>query len=135
MRFEKSVEDRYTVITLLEEKLDSQISPSLKSEFIMLNTNGVRNILLDMQHVKYVDSSGLSSILIANRLCNNEGGLLVMVNLNEHVEKLIKISQLEAVLQVLPTKEEAKEAIYMAEIEREITTSEEEDDISEATAK
>jgi len=133
MRFEKSVEDRYTSIQLLEEKLDSQISPSLKSEFIMLNTNGVRNILLNMKHVKYVDSSGLSAILIANRLCSNSGGMLAISNLNDHVEKLIKISQLESVLNVLPTEDEAREAIYMSDIEKEILSSEE-DDFSEATA-
>ncbi len=134
MRFEKSVEDRYTSIQLLEEKLDSQISPSLKSEFIMLNTNGVRNILLNMKQVKYVDSSGLSAILIANRLCSNSGGMLAISNLNEHVKKLIKISQLESVLNVLPTEDEARETIYMSDIEKEILSSEEEDDFSEATA-
>ncbi len=134
MRFEKSVEERYTAIQLLEEKLDSQISPSLKSEFIMLNTNGVRNILLNMKQVKYVDSSGLSAILIANRLCSNSGGILAMCSLNEHVDKLVKISQLESVLTILPTEDEAREAIYMSDIEKEILSSEEEDDFSEATA-
>ena len=132
MRFEKSVEERYTLIKLLEEKLDTLISPSLKSEFIMLNTNGVRNILLNMEQVKYSDSSGLSSILIANRLCRNAGGLLVLTNLQDHVQKLVKISQLESILYIVPTEEEGKEAIFMAEIEREITT--EGDDQPEATA-
>ncbi|MEM6630284.1 MAG: STAS domain-containing protein [Bacteroidota bacterium] len=132
MRFEKSVEERYTLIKLLEEKLDTLISPSLKSEFIMLNTNGVRNILLNMEQVKYSDSSGLSSILIANRLCRNAGGLLVLTNLQEHVQKLVKISQLESILYVVPTEEEGREAIFMAEIEREITSKG--DDQPEATA-
>ena len=132
MRFEKSVEERYTLIKLLEEKLDTQISPSLKSEFIMLNTNGVRNILLNMEEVKYSDSSGLSSILIANRLCRNAGGLLVLTNLQEHVQKLVKISQLESILYITSTEEEGREAIFMAEIEREITP--EGDDQPEATA-
>ncbi len=132
MRFEKSVEERYTLIKLLEEKLDTQISPALKSEFIMLNTNGVRNILLNMEEVKYSDSSGLSSILIANRLCRKVGGVLVLTNLQEHVQKLVKISHLESILHILPTEEEGREAIFMAEIEREIAP--EGDDQPEATA-
>lgn len=138
MKFEKSVEDRFTAIKLLEEKLDSQISPSLKSEFILLNTNGVRNILLNMEAVKYADSSGLSAILTANRLCRNAGGVMVLAKLQDHVKKLVEISQLQSVLTILPSEEEARDAIYMAEIERDISLEEpmnEEDDQPEATTQ
>ena len=134
MRFEKSVEERLTVIKLLENKLNSLISPSLKSEFIMLNTKGVRNVVLNMADVIYADSSGLSAILTANRLCRSAGGILILCNLSDHVNKLVSISQLDSVLQVLPTEEEAREAVYMAEIEREIL-AQAEDDQSGATAQ
>ena len=134
MRFEKSVEERITVIKLLEDKLNSLISPSLKSEFIMLNTNGVRNIVLNMADVSYADSSGLSAILTANRLCRNANGVLILCHLSDHVNKLVRISQLDNVLQVLPTEEEAREAVYMAEIEREVM-EQTEDDQPETTAQ
>jgi anti-anti-sigma factor len=120
MKFEKSVEDRYTVIKPKEEKLDSRISPQLKGEFIQLNAQGIKNIVLNLEEVKYVDSSGLSAILTANRLCNGTGGVLVISNINPHVEKLIKISHLDNVLHVLPTEEEARDAIYMMELEKEV---------------
>ena len=124
MRFEKSVEDRYTVIKPMEEKVDSRISPQLKSEFIQLNAQGTKNIVLNMGEVEYIDSSGLSAILTANRLCGAAGGVLVITNLNQHVEKLIKISHLEAVLNVLPTEDEGREAVYMMELENEIKEEE-----------
>lgn len=123
MRVEKTVKDNYTVIKLLEGKLDSRISPDLKGEFILLNTEGARNIILDLEQVKYADSSGLSAILTANRLCSNAGGGLVVCCLSDHVQKLIKISHLESVLNILPTVEEAREAIFMMEIERGIEES------------
>lgn len=125
MRFEKSVEDRYTVIKLMEEKVDSRISPQLKGEFIQLNAQGTKNIVLNLSEVKYVDSSGLSAILTANRLCGSAGGALVMTNLNTHVEKLVKISHLESVLNVMATEEEGREAVYMMELENEIQEEEE----------
>lgn len=120
MRFEKNVEDEYTVVKLLEDKLDSRISASLKSEFIMLSTNGVKNIIFNMDQVKYTDSSGLSAILTANRLCRDSNGTLILTNLTPHAEKLIKISHLETVLYILPTEEEAREAIHMLELEKKI---------------
>ena len=120
MRFEKSVEEKYTLIKPLEEKLDSRVAPSLKSEMVNLNAQGVRNIILNLDEVKYVDSSGLSSILTANRLCSTAGGVLVISNINTHVEKLIKISHLETVLNILPTETEAAQEIFMIEVEKEI---------------
>ena len=120
MKFVKQVEERYTVLKLLEEKLDTRISPQLKSEFINLNTLGVRNIVLNLEDVKYVDSSGLSAILTANRICSGAEGVFVLCHLNPHVEKLIKISHLENVLNILPTEAEARDAILMNELEKEI---------------
>ncbi|MEL6256784.1 MAG: STAS domain-containing protein [Bacteroidota bacterium] len=120
MRFEKSVEERHTVIKLLEEKLDSQIAPALKSEMVNLNAQGVRNVLLNLSEVKYVDSSGLSSILTANRVCAAAQGILAISNINPHVEKLIKISQLETVLKIFPTESEARDEIHMLEVEKDI---------------
>lgn len=120
MRFEKKVDERYSEIKLLEEKLISVIAPQLKSEFIKINTSENKNIILDMSDVVYVDSSGLSAILTANRLCNNSGGMFVLCCLNSHTEKLIKISQLDTILNILPTSQEARDAIIMHELERSI---------------
>jgi len=124
MRIEKLVEEKYTALTLLEEKLDSRLAPSLKSELITLNAEGARNILLNLKDVKYVDSSGLSAILTANRLCAAAGGILVLCGLNPHVQKLVEISHLNSVLNILATEEEGRDAIFMAEIESEIVEQE-----------
>ncbi|GAB4414086.1 MAG: hypothetical protein OHK0039_21600 [Bacteroidia bacterium] len=120
MRFEKTVEEKFTVIKLLEEKLDSRISPALKAEFVSLNTQGTRNLILNMEQVKYVDSSGLSAILSANRLCMALEGTMAIAHLNPHVSKLIEISHLNTVLNILPTEAEAREFVFMQELEREI---------------
>lgn len=104
----------------MEDKLDTRISPQLKSEFINLNTLGIKNVILNLEQVKYVDSSGLSSILTANRLCNGADGILVLCHLNPHVLKLVTISQINGVLNILPTEAEARDAVLMKELESEI---------------
>ena len=47
-------------------------------------------------------------------------GQLVLIGVNEHVLKLIKISKLDNVLVILPTKEEAVDAIFLSEIEKDL---------------
>jgi anti-anti-sigma factor len=122
MKLEKSVEEKYTALKPLHEKLDSQLAPQLKEEFInLLNTTDTRNVILNLTEVKYIDSSGLSAILTGNRLCKGKQGAMVLCHLNPHVEKLIKISRLEEVLLTLPSEEEAREHIFMVELENEIS--------------
>lgn len=126
MKFTIDKQEKYALLQLEEEKLDSTISPQLKSEFVSLSTDGHRNIILDLSRVKYADSSGLSAILIANRVCQDSNGMFVMASLSDHVMKLIKISQLDTVLNLLPTVEEAVDAVFMNEIENELRSEEQE---------
>ncbi|MDF1559402.1 MAG: STAS domain-containing protein [Bacteroidales bacterium] len=100
-----------TVISIETEKLDTHIAPSLKSELVLISGKGERNIILDLQKCLYCDSSGLSAILVANRLCKNAGGTFVLCGLNEAVERLITISQLDTVLSITADIEEAEKII------------------------
>ena len=124
MKFSINKEEKYTVLKLDEEKLDSVISPLLKTEFTNLNAEGTKNIIFDMSAIKYTDSSGLSAILVANRLCGSLDGYLILTGLQEHVTKLIEISQLTDVFNIIPTVEESIEAIFMNEIEDDINSEE-----------
>lgn len=100
-----------TVIQILSDKLDTQLAPELKSELVLVSGKGEKNIILDLSPCKYCDSSGLSAILVANRLCKNAGGTFVLCGLNEAVDRLITISQLDTVLKIADTMEEAEEMI------------------------
>ena len=131
MKFSIDKQEKYTLLSLQEEKLDTLIAPDLKSEFITLNAEGITNIILNLSETKYVDSSGLSAILVANRLCDNSNGFLVLSCVTDHVMKLLKISQLDSVLNILPTIEESIDAIFMNEIENEIGVEDDEESESD----
>lgn len=120
MKFTIDKQEKFCLLKLHEEKLDSNVAPGLKSELITLHAEGIRNIILDLSEVKYTDSSGLSALLVGNRIVQEEGGIFVLTNLSEHTLKLIKISQLDSVLNILPTVEEGIDAVYMHEIEKDL---------------
>lgn len=115
MEFKIEKLDNYTIIQVLEEKLDTHIAPTLKSELVLVSGNGEKNIILDLGNVRYCDSSGLSAILVANRLCKNASGTFVLTGLNEAVERLITISQLDTVLNITNNVKEGVEMIQSAE--------------------
>ncbi len=120
MKYSVDKQEKYTLLKLNEEKLDATVSPKLKSTFVTLNAEGTKSFVVDLSDVKYVDSSGLSAILIANRLCNEQEGTLVLVGVTDHVMKLIKISQLEKVLNILPTVQEGVDLVFMNDLENNL---------------
>jgi len=64
--------------------------------------------------LRYCDSSGLSAILVANRLCKNSGGTFVLTGLNDAVERLITISQLDTVLNITENIDQAQALVKAA---------------------
>jgi anti-sigma B factor antagonist len=120
MKFTIDKHEKYVLLKLNESKLNSLITPQLKSELILINTEGQRNIIFDMAQVKFADSSGLSSLLVGHRLCKNANGSFILSGLNQAVSRLVSISQLDSVLSIVPTPEEAIDLIFMEEIEKEL---------------
>lgn len=125
MKFSLDKKDKYSVFKLQEENLNSLIAPNLKSEFIFLRNEGVKNLIFDLSETKYVDSSGLSSILTANRLWKGYGSFLITGIEHPSIKKLIEISRLESILTIIPTISEAVDYVFMEELQREITSEEE----------
>lgn len=120
MKFTLDKQDQYAILTLDEDNLNSIIAPDLKSEFVFLRNEGVRNLIFDLTNVKYVDSSGLSAILTANRLWKDYGSYVITGINHPSVEKLIKISRLDTILALIPTVQEAIDYVFMEETERQL---------------
>ncbi len=120
MNFKVSNEEKYSLVHAQVEKLDSMNAPDLKSELVFLNKSNVKNIIINLDQTRYCDSSGLSALLVGNRLCKNAGGTFVIAGLQGTVKKLISISQLDSVINITPTVNEAVDLIMMEEVERDL---------------
>lgn len=117
MKFSIDRQEKYNTLKVKAEKLDSTIAPELKSELQAIHGQGIVNIIIDLSEVKYIDSSGLSSLLVGNRMFSENDGTFILAGVSEHAMKLIKISQLDKVLSILPTVEEAVDAVFLLDIE------------------
>jgi len=120
MKISYDKQEKFTLLTLNEENLNSVIAPEIKSEFISLQSNGTQNLIMDFSEVQYVDSSGLSAILTAERLFKEKGTFVMIGVDSESVKKLISISRLDNILNIIPTLDEAKEFVIMSDLENEL---------------
>jgi anti-sigma B factor antagonist len=122
MKYSVDKREKVTIIRLQEDNLNSLVAPELKSALIIINNEGVPNIILDLSEVKYVDSSGLSAILTGNRMWKDVGSFILTGIVSPTVMKLLEISKLDSVLTLLPSVQESVDYIYMEEIERELNS-------------
>jgi anti-anti-sigma factor len=111
MTSEIQKKENYSLVRVNTDKLDINTAPYLKSELILLNNEGEKNIVLDLSNCTYCDSTGLRTILVGNRICENAIGTFIICGLQPDVEYLIKISLLHTVLLITKTPEEAEELL------------------------
>ncbi len=112
MNFETNKIDNITVFKLKEKRLDTNISGLLKGEFtVLLKVEGVNKLVIDLSEVESCDSSGLSAILVANRILSSNQGHIRLSAPSDKVYSLIKITQLDRVLPVTQSVEQAVEQL------------------------
>lgn len=101
----------YSIISSEVDKLNSTNAPELKTSILNLNKENVSHLIIDLSKTSYCDSSGLSALLSANRLCKNSNGKFILTGLQPNVKKMIEIAQLHRVISITETLEEAEKAM------------------------
>ncbi|TAH43075.1 MAG: anti-sigma factor antagonist [Bacteroidetes bacterium] len=114
-------QEKYVLLKIQEAKLTSVVAPELKAEIVLLHHEHFKNMIFDLTDVQYCDSSGLSALLVGFRMCRDNNGTFVLCGVQEHVKKLISISQLDSMLHMVPTVNEAVDLIFMEEVEKQIS--------------
>lgn len=121
MKFELDKHDKYVLIKPLDiDELNSETSPKIKSEILLIHTEGIYNIILDLSNIRSADESGASALLSANRLCRNYEGTFVLVSVHSDIQQLLTLSTTENYINIVPTVTEAVDLIFMEEIERDL---------------
>ncbi|MGB0523273.1 MAG: STAS domain-containing protein [Flammeovirgaceae bacterium] len=112
MNFNIEQKTGYTFIQVNKDKLDAIIAPVLKKYFSQLREEDEEQIILDLSQVKYIDSSGLTALLLGSRKCKN----LILVSPQGMVMKMLEISQLDHILTIAHGLEEAKHLVNMEQV-------------------
>lgn len=100
------------VFKLSEKRFDAPIAGLVKGEFtILLHTEEVKKLVIDLSEVEYCDSSGLSAILLAYRILQAEEGHIRLASPTKNVKSLIEISQLDRILPIINSVDEAVEEL------------------------
>lgn len=111
MNFKVVKKPNYSIISSEVDKLNAINSPELKEVIMSENKDSVSHLIIDLSKTSYCNSSGLSAILSANRLCKNSNGKFILTGLQPNVRKMIEIAQLHRVFTITESLAQAEELI------------------------
>ncbi len=74
---------------------------------------GVKFAAIDISKIHYMNSTGLTILIRMLTMYRNVGGEVVLINPSLSVSKVLIITKLNAIFQVLKTKDEALQALQI----------------------
>jgi anti-sigma B factor antagonist len=109
LEIRKRKDEKITVLEI-EGEVDLYSSPNLRSELLGLTNTRTKAVIIDLADVKYMDSSGVATLVEALQQVGKYGGKLKLVNLREAVKDVFELSRLDKVFDIYQNMEDAKGA-------------------------
>jgi len=95
------------LIIILSGKMNAITVAELKTLLKKsIEENSIR-IVMDLDGVDFIDSSGLSSLITALKGCREKGGYLRLVNIQKQVRHVFELTMLDRVFEMYPSIEAA----------------------------
>ena len=104
---EKRIEPDITVVELVGKLALGRESQRVETMVSELSKTGCTRLILDMTGVEYIDSAGVGLVALAAGLLKEAGGRLVVVVQEGRVLDLLKTTQINSIVSVSATQEEA----------------------------
>lgn len=119
--------EKYAVITLLESQFDEEVAGEFEDVARELLREDYSNLIVVMNQTQGIDQSGVMTLRKLVRLCTTKLGILVAATENDDFIELLEDSSIADLL-VLPTLEEAIDAVFMHDLENEFGAGDDDDD-------
>jgi anti-sigma B factor antagonist len=97
------------IVYVKEERLDAHNSGDLKLEVNGLFAKEKKNVLVDLNDVRFIDSSGLGALVSGFKNAISSHGSLKLSSLQPQVKSMFELTRLHRVFEIYPTSADALE--------------------------
>ena len=91
--------------------LDHAAAGEFQRQLLASVREGETRLALDLAQVWLVDSSGLGTIVTGFKAARAAGGSLVLVNVSQDIQSIIRLTRLDKVLAICADEQEVKEQL------------------------
>lgn len=95
------------VVLVPSADIDMSRSPELRSVLRQEMGRSVHKLIVDLDSVQYMDSSGLATLVEAMRNASGNKTKLVICNMNPKVSAIFEIARLDSFFSIVGSREEA----------------------------
>lgn len=110
MRIEEKLIGNVLVVSLQDRCLDASVAAPLKKRLHEHTDQGCGKLVLDLQKVEFMDSSGLTVIISTLKVLKEQGGRLVLCGVGAELTSLFQLTRLNKVFEVYPNPAQAVRA-------------------------
>jgi anti-sigma B factor antagonist len=106
--------DPQTHLIAVQGEVHVSTAPEFSERLNEAIANGNTGVVIDMDKVDFIDSTGLSVLLNALRRVTRQRGALALVVSNPTVLRLFEITRLDTTFEIANTRDEAVERVRAA---------------------
>jgi anti-sigma B factor antagonist len=111
MNYELSEKGTIVILSLFGKIMGGPEATEINDRINQFIDEKKLKIVIDLQEVEWMNSSGLGILIGAVTLLKNNKGDLRLINVSERIRNLLKITKLETVLERCGSLEEAADAM------------------------
>lgn len=107
MSFINVIRERQVAVIMVNlKRLDASIAPVFKQEILKIIESGENKLVLDLAGVEFIDSSGLGALVSILKALGGNGAIAVC-NARIGVLGLFRLTRMDKVFSILPSREDA----------------------------
>ena len=106
MKFEQEIRDNVFIIRLSGDLIGEQSGTNLLDAVNTSIQNNVLTCVIDISGLRYINSSGIGVLITILTKFRNKGGEVYLMKPSENVQKLLVITKLNAIFQIIQSEQE-----------------------------
>lgn len=110
MNLDEKLVDGTLVLQLAERRLDASVAAAFKEQVVGFINQGHKIILLDLESVDFIDSSGLGAMVSCLKLVGVKGRI-ALCNVAGPVLSMLQLTRMDRVFAIFPSAEQALESL------------------------
>ncbi|PWE09818.1 anti-sigma factor antagonist [Streptomyces sp. BSE7F] len=111
---------KHTAVIVVTGDVDLHTAPVLRAEALTAMTQGARHLVLDVAEVDFVDSTGLTALIVLLHATEKAGGSVRVARVPERLERMVTMT---GIAELLPMHDTVADALAALDVDGGRTTT------------
>jgi len=123
MQYNTELKEKFTVLTILENNLSSNLVPELAQIITKIGAEDPKNLVMNLEQVVSWDLPVIAQLAEAQGSFYEHNTSFVICCLSDSLQDSLDLTEYAEIMNITPTESEAWDILQMEEIERELLDS------------